>query len=560
MRKNFKKTIMGLIACCLLFLTCENGGESVDTANEQAVALVTKNYCGVLVFQDSLHFITVYNYLQLKQDNHEMNPPMEENADDYKPLTDFEQLKNHFSYRNLINLKEDEAEANGIDLAENPIPEIMEDDEILQTIMNKNRMFIIQNTVFYYQTDCILYKFNIGNDCKNEIRNALDFFKSKNENPFFIYREFDICEADYDFSVLKITSNCREITLDGCFDECNPKQVEFRMELDNPTSSPFIPEFFAYKIKGLGNNWNQLNISDADYFSTTSCWTTLLGYGFDVPITFSNADYVDSISMVGHFKYTSGNSTKHCTTNVKLPWVVGSECPIEKYVLVNELSVTLTASNKCSPTLGTFQFIALDGSPIILSQTPNSITLKYGCAGTKKVKIIYNNGVCQNEEVVSVNPVESALCCKATRQRCRRVFLSNDGNYKLSVKLRERNGSIFAVVKNFEKKNGKFKRRKTNFNGSINGPLYYTSATCACFGIFNFAKPKNVQNKFKMKIKFRLIEKMNEIENQSQMDYFTFIKYWARKNNSPWNLNVWTPNFNIPIVKINCSSGEICDF
>ncbi|MBI1939208.1 MAG: hypothetical protein HYS25_13955 [Ignavibacteriales bacterium] len=547
---------------------------SFDSIGNAAVTVINKNDCGLLVFKDSTHYNLVYDFLEKKQEEFESSTTFSNYVDEEKPLTDFETSKNHESYRKLIITQEDIAENNGVDLSVNPVVEILEDDEILQTILNKDRMMVIENTVYFYYDDCTLFKFPAGKDCRKNINEALNYFKNLNSNaqnnikPTFNFEKIDICDDEENYRAVQ--SNCQEIEIDFCASNvCHPEIVDFFMHFPGYYQTMYTLTDFKYQIDS--NSAITLNINTATIINNGNkeCGWSIGTKGFIVPINFPNTNTYYSIKMTGTFSYIEDSQTKYCTQEKTMDFFVSAPgCSIVvPTAFVNGLTVAIEGvNNPCNdPSIqDNFTFQAIDGAPTIISQSSNTIKLEYNCAGSKKIKISYNQDGCTESKEITVNPIDPSLCCTRIRTKCTQSYTSTNGDYKINVKLRERNNKLVAVVKNF--KNGK--RAKTNFDGTIKGPVYYNKNSCDCLGTFDFSKPKSAYRK-KVRIKFKFRSKKNDIEQLDGIEHFTmppisdfkwFKRNWSRKDTDPWKLNISTSQITTKVAKINCStSNGYCD-
>jgi len=248
-----KKNVMKLkiLIIVLAVLSTILSSCNLNTIENESVSQVTKNDCGLLVFKDSVHYQSVYDYLETMEEVFETTTTSASSIDEEKPLSDFELLKNHFSYRNHINSQEDNAENNGIDLSVNPVFEILDDDAILQTLLSKDRMLVIENTVYFYFDDCTLFKFPVGN-CDKNIGEALNYFKNYNNNvtnnikPVFNFEKIDICNDEENYKAVEII--CQEIELEYCAsDPCKPQIVDFFMSFPGYFQSIYYLTGFKYQ-------------------------------------------------------------------------------------------------------------------------------------------------------------------------------------------------------------------------------------------------------------------------------------------------------------------------
>ena len=125
--------------------------------------------CGMLVFEDSIHFQWVYDCLDAVYENHnqlfieEYGSLSEEDYNDEadsqgwteeQPLLDFEDALGHNSYRKKFDDLEDVWLANGADFDYDPDDENCIDDPILATLLNENGAFVIGNIVHFVDANC----------------------------------------------------------------------------------------------------------------------------------------------------------------------------------------------------------------------------------------------------------------------------------------------------------------------------------------------------------------------------------------------------------------------
>ncbi|MCA9735942.1 hypothetical protein KC799_27635, partial [candidate division KSB1 bacterium] len=513
MRKQLSIGPACLLTACMALNSCNFGNQVGDAS----LTAITKNACGLLVFQDSTHFQTAYDYLEQQLDAYENSTASQTSQDEEKPLTDFEQSKNHLSYRQTIINQEQTAEDNDVDLSVNPVYEILEDEEILQSFLNKDRMFIIDSTVYYYYDDCTLYKFPIGKECAKTIADAISYFEQLQHGspgkPGFYYQQTDICEDEEDFK--SITDGyCQDISVLVCTpNPCQPQFTTLFIYFPNIKQSMFHLNKCEYEIGGTTKTLNIALASDITN-SGNGCGYAIGSYGFVENYNFSATGKKYKINVTAEFTYLDeNNATQICTTKFTYEWLVQPPCPINETVTVNGFIVTIDAVNPCTSQSGGFTFTHTDGSPSVLSgyPTPTSTQLEYNCQGKKSVTINYSLNGCQNSKTINVYPVNPGLCCKKQRGTCNGTIPSTGiANHKVSVKLKQRNWQLVAIVRNFEKNSkNKWKRRKTNFSGGISGSVYYYLNSCDCKGVFDFkdvsisaAKSKK-KKKVRVKYKFR---------------------------------------------------------
>lgn len=522
---------------------------------------VTKNDCGLLVFKDSVQYNTVYDYLELQQDEFEKSSLYPSATDEEKPLTDFEILKHHISYRTTIKNQEDAAENNGVDLSVNPVPEILDDDEILQTLLNKDRMLVIDNIVYYYLDDCTLIKFPVGDNCNKNITLAIEYFGNYANNiqnqvsPPINYEKVDICNDEINYKTL---AGCGEINIESCIaDICNPGYVDFIISFPGQYNSIYKLNSCTLVVDGVST---ALNLSNASAILINSCELSVGLFGFTIAKYFSILNTDHTITVNATFTYKDDNNiTQTCSGTKSINIHVPAACDITIQQLVSNLSVRITkVDNPCTPGLDNFTFDVTDGTPGIINQSGNSIALQYNCAGAKKVIIKNTDPNCPESKEFTVYPTDPNLCCEiGSRKQCTRSITSTSGNDRLVVKLKERNNKIVAIIKNFRKVGTKYKRQKTNFDGIIDGPLYFYQNSCNCFGEFNFNKHK-ICTRSKLRIKYKLVRHaINQVCNKG---FYWFKHNWSRKNSNPWQLKISSSYFTNEIFKINCSnSTNYCD-
>lgn len=548
-----------LLLLCIAFFSCEKIPNIIN--GKTAAENLKKNACGLLVFSDSIQLEQVSDYLENEQAKYEQTPGYSTATDEEKPLTDFELSKNHPSYRSFIATQEDAAENSGVDLSVNPVPEVLEDDEILQTLLNKDRMLVIDETVYYYHDDCTLFKFPAGKNCKIAIDTAMAYFKEYEYNqanhikPSFNFEKIDICQEEAIYKTM--TGFCPDIELLTCVaDECHPEDVNFFMSIPNYYQTGTTLTDFKYIVNG---NTFVLNVSNATTVNVNPCGWSVGTYGFGGTITFPNTNTNYNITMEAKFSYEEDGATKTCTQTKTVSYFVKPPCPIKEEVSINGLIVTIKGiNNPCTPGADNFTFNVLHGAPVVSNQTGNSIQLRYSCAGPKKVIIYYNSSGCQSSKEISVDPVDPSLCCpKNLKMECKHSFNFNNGNSNLKIKLKERRNRLVAVVRMFNKTSKK--KKKTSFTAYLNGPLYYYKETCNCLGIFDFSEYKNITRK-KLRIKFKLNPHRNTIKNLPGVASFNWFKEnWSRKNNDLWYLKVTATGMSGPeIFKIGCSNSNTC--
>ena len=556
-------TVITVIAIAILLFSCTSVIDSVGTST---IAKVGKNGCDMMVFKDSLEYSIVYDYLEYKKTAFDTTLSAA-TVDEDQPLVDFETTKSHYSYRKYIKDQEDAAEASGIDLSVSPIPEILDDDEILQTLLNKNRMLAIGNIVYYYYDDCTLFKFPMGKDCQKSADVALSYFAKYDDNllnhikPSFTYEKVDICDDEINF---KMMSQCQEIAIDGCSpDPCHPEEVDFVMYFPTYYQGPYTLTDFKYSINGAADII--VDIATASSVHVNACGLLTTAYGFDVHNSFPAGTGTYNIKMNGKFTYVDADGhSQTCDQEVIKEWTVTGPCSINASAAVTGFLVSVEgADNPCTAGPDVFDFTPLDGSPTIGYQTGNSIKLKYSCEGDKHLKVHYNFGGCESTKILTYHTVDPSLCCKKSiRTHCTQQYTLGGGNYRINTKLKERSNRLVGIIRNFKKVGSKFKRTRTQIIAHIVGPLYFTQDACDCKGMFtDFTEYKNARNKSKTRIKFKLLTKKSSIESATGMTFATFKKNWSRKNTNPWKLNVNTTEITADqTFKIDCpNTSHICN-
>ena len=457
---------------CILMTSCNWFQNLVDTS----IKNITQNECGILVFKDSTHFLLVYNILEKQLEDYENSPAIQNNPDEEKPLTDFEILKSHSSYRKSILDQEQTAENNSIDLSVNPINEILEDDVILQTLLNKDRFLIIDGTAYYYYDDCTLYKFPVGLECQRTMPIAINFFEKLQTNPLekapFAYKKIDICNDEENYSPIRNGDPCQSISLEICTpQECTPQAVDFLITFPNLSQSIYTlidPTPGGTCKYTINSTSTALDITTASSILNNSCGLSVGAYGFKVAYTFPSVNTTYHIKIEAQFSYTENNVAKTCTSVYETDYTVPPPCPIKESVSYNGTMVTINVSNPCNSLPGGFAFTPLDGNPSTNPSTsppitPNSIVLEYSCSGEKNVKIDYLLNGCQNSKIIKVYPKRPGECCIQHREHRADELpgcASFDQAYKIKVILKEKNRKLTAVVKSFKKNsnNNKFKR------------------------------------------------------------------------------------------------------
>jgi hypothetical protein len=546
---------------CTLSWACNSN----DVGNA-AVSAITRS-CGILVFKDSVHYNLVYDFLEAKQEAFDAANSSTA-VDEEKPLTDFEVLKGHDSYRKNILLQEDIAENAGVDLSANPIPQILDDDEILQTLLNNDRMMIIDNTVYYYYDDCTLFKFPAGKDCKKNINEALAYFKQYAANvqnhikPAFTFEKIDICNDEENYRAIQ--STCQTQAIAYCVpDPCNPTTVDAFMSFPGYSQNAFELISFNYTIDG--GTVITPSVPAAYYIpNSNSCGWEIGSFGFRETIIFSSSNATHTIFRNAHFRYKVDNQWVYCVDTLTVNYTVPPACPINgPEIIVNGLTVTLKgANNPCNDPSITdlYSFHPLDGSPVVVYPpgTINTVQLTYSCQGEKKVKMSYSQNGCSNSKEISVFPVEAGFCCKVIpKTTCTTHYILTGGTYQVKIKLKERRNRIVAIARHFKKISGNYKRRKTEFNGQIGGLVTYKKDACDCLGIFNFIpKDKGPVNKKVIRVKLKFKTQKTAITALTGVPSFSWFKQnWARKIDNPWKFTVSTTDIPAQIFRIDCNGN-----
>ncbi|TRX36248.1 hypothetical protein [Flavobacterium restrictum] len=532
-------------------------------------SIVYKNNCGLLVFKDSIQYNLIHDYLEYQQETFENSASYPTALDEEKPLTDFEISKLHTSYRTFIKNQEDIAENNGVDLSVNPVPEILEDDEILQTLLNQDRMLVIDGIVYYYFDDCTLFKFPVGKDCNESIRLAKEYFSKYSSNvqnnvkPLFNFVQVDICNDEVNYRVLNTNIFCQKVSVGLCIpDKCHPEYVNIEITFPNYYQGFYNLTSCDVNIDGVSTVYLPTDMSS---ISSNQCGIAIVNYGILLPKYFPGINSTHVINVTANFSYTIDGKVETCKTTKPITFSVPYPCDINvSPAYVNNFEVAIEkVDNLCTAGNDSFLFDVTNGNPQIIGQSPNSIQLRYNCAGAKKIIIKSTDPNCPQSKEIIVNPIDPSLCCETHPKRnyCKNNITSSNGIYRLSVKMRERNNRIVTIIRSFIKNsNGKFKRNKADINGQMNGPLYFNHQTCNCQGVYNFVEWKSRVCK-KMKLKHLFLAHKSSIENAVNPDSFNWFKrYWARKNNSPWQTSVKTSNVPNTIFKINCNNNtNICD-
>jgi hypothetical protein len=565
---NISRAIIAALS--LLFITGLFSCADLETQIiDNAIGRVTKNDCGILVFRDSTDYQLIYNHLEKKQEDFENSPDIATAVDEEQPLTEFEIGKNFFSYRRQILSLEDAAENNGTDLSENPVSEILDDDDILQTFLTPNRLVIIDSTVYYYFDDCTLYKFPVGRDCKKSIAKAMAYFRNGTGKPPFIYQKIDICNDDENFSSLK--SGCQVVDVKACaLDPCNPENISliFYMPGYEYTGYQFASLSYSTNNGGPSGVFSSFNAGGID----DPCTGEAHSYGSIQQVIFPQANnsvtYTVTINATFQY-YTSDGGPYLCATDV-VKEITITPCPFTEKISVNGLEVTVSVNNICNPEQDNYIFdpqiygTSPNAQPTISNPATNEAILLYTCQGEKKVTIKANNqDGCIYSKEISVYPIDPSFCCTNDtnkRRNCKTTHINSSGTNKIITKLKERNKKLVAIVRHFKKVGNKFKRDRTTFNGKIAGPVVYYRDGCDCYGEFSFSKSKTTKRK-KVRIKYKFKKDKDIIENQTGKDFEWFLKHWARKGNTPWRFEVTTSTMpQTMTAKINCSNtGGECN-
>jgi hypothetical protein len=552
-------SIIGVSSCSIL-----------KSIGQKATDDVSVNSCGILVFKDSIEYGIVYDYLEYQQ-NEFAKTTTSSTVDEEKPLTDFEAAKHTYSYRSDILHQEDVAEAANIDLSVSPVPQILEDDEILQTLLNKDRMVIIDNVVYYYYDDCTLFKFPATRNCQSDIATAKSYFENylisvaNHVKPPFTYEKVDICEEESSFRVANL---CQEMRLQGCVqNQCNPYDVDFVMSFPNYYNTTYTLTSFRYSLDN-GVNYVTLSPSAATNLHSNSCGFSLGEYGFDVHAIFPTLNTIYSIIMEGTFSYSTGSSTTAtCTSLDTVKWKVGKSCFIKANPIVHGLTVFLDAvDNPCTPGSDAFTFRPLDGSPVTTGIGPNSIKLQYLCQGLKTLEITYSASGCTIVDTLSYRTTDPSLCCALhKRTNCTRMYpnpVNTSDLDKIKVKLKERCNRVVAIARNFHRTSStaRFKRTRTSISMNFTQSLYYEKNTCECNGVYPL--PVDVQSIYgkNARRKFKLFPERANIESSTGISYYNFKHTWSRKNNLPWGINVKTNEISPQQFQIDCpNTGHTCN-
>jgi len=577
---------------CILMTSCNWFQNLVDTS----IKNITQNECGILVFKDSTHFLLVYNILEKQLEDYENSPAIQNNTDEEKPLTDFEILKSHSSYRKSILDQEQTAENNGVDLSINPINEILEDDVILQTLLNKDRFLIIDNTGYYYYDDCTLYKFPIGMECQRTMPIAINFFEKLQTNPLekapFVYEKIDICNDEENYASLKNGDPCQTIKLVVCprIGVCNPEAVNFIIIFPqinnsiythiNPTStscnytvsSPLLnptTSLLAFNTYQNPISSNFCSLSSGEYGYVAQ-------YNF-LPYSSPSSNNIYHIKIEAEFSYPENGQIKTCTQVFETDYTMPPPCPINYNVSIGS-TVIVTANNPCGTQQGSYTFTPLTpsgfASPSIISTTPNSIELEYPCSGEKELQIDYNYNGCQNSIIIKFDVIKSGFCCYPSSQRnlinnnnyrinCTTPYYLQNNLYKLRVTLKERKSKLSVVVRSFKKNNqNKYKKYRTDIEYDIWGSVYYGLNPCYCSHKWDIPSGFYTKhNKSKLRTRYKFSQDRGAIENLPSVPNFNwFKKNWSRLEGDEWKFTFRTSEFPSPgilpntTIVIDCKS------
>jgi hypothetical protein len=522
---------------------------------------VAKNSCGLLVFKDSIQYEVVYNDLETKQEAFEKSAYFATALDQEQPLTGFEVTNQHSSYRMNILLQEDIAEFNDIDLSENPIPEVFDDDVVLQTLLSKERMLIIDNTIYYYFDDCTLYKFPAGDSCAKNIKLAVAYFGNMPSNlsqrikPPFVYETINVCNDEISFKTVK--QQCQqEIEIESCItDKCRPGYINFTIFFPLYNNNSYQFQSGSYSIDSA----DEKKFSP-EQIQSNPCGFSLVRFGFNMPPVDWTVGSKHKIKVKATFFDNVSRDT--CSVEKIDSFTISKPCSLGQYKFYTDgLLVGLSSlDNPCTPGRDSFS-ISSNGDHTVESQTMNSIVLRYECAGKKTIFVKNSDPHCPRTDTIPVT-VTDANCCTKNRLRCWERI--EDGTYRIRIRLKERNRSIVAIVTNFKKpKRGPYKRHALEITGTLRGSLYYEYNTCECWRAYEFSKGVT-KNAKRVRIKFKLRDNKTDIETKTGRKFNAFKKIWSRKNDDPWKFIISAEVFNNTeyTYKINCAGqkdGKACN-
>ena len=468
--------LINLMLCATLALSFSNCGPLSPTPG-------VTNTCDILIFDNNARFQQVYMDLETEVDNlYESN--VAEDAE-LLPLIKFE-LNNRFnSYRKFV-FDHDQTINNDPDMDDydNEADTIFEDDEIIKTLLSKDRLIIIGDSMKLYYDECLIFSVKVGKEkCDPAKIQQLLAIKSAIESKDYVF-----LSEPKTFDGVSIANNCGS-TKSACGIQANLRISE--INCDKPGGTAFVriqaDEIITNFFNGscIIRKWK---INGQPPFPNPPPDDKQVVISFDPTVTYQVFEVELKYTVIPTF----------CTETVtKKVYVSCGEChPCNlswESINGNPFHILFTFEN--CPTIINNQPVSYeigiqygDGTQEIIK---NSCTVKHlypNCV--KDYKVYYSfKAYDVNGQLVCDIPISDLIfqvirpkmCCP-DKQKLKSSTTYDNDTKRMAYKLKHKPEKIVVVAKYYQKNShDKFKKRRADWVVNIAGPLTVNStADCIC--------------------------------------------------------------------------------
>lgn len=510
--------------------------------------LGVKNYCDILHFESMNRFNHLYDSLTVQTDRI-YNSASSNEDDELIPLILFEKKNKFSSYREFVKSHDESINSDpDIDDFASEIDTIFYDDDVLKTMLNRERLVAIGDSLYLYYDDCITIRCFIGQEICDKtkweklmkIRDAID---NKNYNVFNSPINKDI-EIDFNCGELHNPNASRS----DCGVSTELKMGDIKC---NPVSGCSTVEFISDEI--ITNNFSQgilrywsINGERQIHPEGTGKLASKIQICFD-----PNADFevfnveLKYINLSGFCEKIIEKrffvSCQPCyPPNISIEKIGGNPYNIELILdnlLQNITDYTLRVNYGDGNGWNTYNM----GDNLVYEYPRpycnKDYDIRYSFDGTNSSNPSFNCSIGDDRLFINYKPI---TCCpkkalKKCNKSCPLEFTFSGTNHKIKYKLRHKKKKMLVAAKHFEEnRRGNFKKRKTNWSFLFKNDLTIDDTNgCECNSTIsqNFLSHPKLNRK-----KARASEKLN-------------FKHYLSKGNE-WEVEINT-NFNSDDVKID---------
>lgn len=496
-----KHQFFNLLLLAGLVITISNCGTLTPMAG-------VTNTCDILIFDNQARFQQVYQALESEVDTI-YNRNIGEGSE-LMPLVRFEISNSFYSYRKLV-YDNDLAMNNNqyIDDFENDVDTLFEDDDVLRTLLNRNRLIIIGDSMKLYFDECLTFSVSVGNEkCDQQKIDKLLVIKSALEN-----NDLAILSDTATYSGVTIENSCNNKSDCGIITKLLYKDISCSSSGGTAHVTVYADENITNSLSGSlvkrywkidGQTPSPIQMLDEQHVVVPFNGNILaqainveLKYIF-IPTfcteTFTRKIYVSCQEC--HPCNLTWESTNGDPYNITFTF---EDCP----TVINNETVS---SSKFTIRYGDNTPDEESSNPFFIHQYPHckkDYRVQYSYValnmfGQIICEVPFHDAICQN--------VKPAMCCP-DRQKDTCSFKSANGLKKIKYTLKHKPEKIKVLSKYFERNsNGKYKKRKTDWHITLLGPLTFgDSSGCECNQSDTLIAPYHINNRKKVRVKYNVL-------------------------------------------------------